>query len=84
MRASPRVPVVLAYRLRRWPERLPDALRTAGVLRALSVMSSRPVSREWIDRHANLRTAAVDELLELLVARGELDVVDTSKFAPSS
>jgi hypothetical protein len=55
---------------------------TADVLRALSHMSTRPVSRDWIQRHSRLKSAALDQFLALLVARGELDVVDTSRFAP--
>jgi hypothetical protein len=74
----------LVYRLRQWPEHLPDPLRTADVLRALSVMSHRPVNREWIVRNSKLKPATLDQLLELLVLHGDVDVVDTSKFPVSS
>ena len=47
----------LVYRLRHWPDELPGALHTVDVLRALSVMSNRPVSREWIARTAKLKPA---------------------------
>jgi hypothetical protein len=67
------------YRLRHWPE-LPGPMHTADVLGALSVMSSRPVNRDWILRHCKLKPAALDELLRLLVARGDLEVVDTSNY----
>lgn len=79
LRASP-VASSLVYRLRHWPEQLPATLHTVDVLRALSVMSNRPVNREWIARTSKLKPAGLDQLLDLLVERGEVDVVDTSKF----
>jgi hypothetical protein len=69
----------LVYRLRQWPD-LPDRMRTADVLRALSVMSNRPVNREWLLRRVKLKARAVDELLAMLVTHGHVEVVDTSKF----
>jgi hypothetical protein len=69
----------LVYRLRQWPD-LPDRMRTADVLRALSVMSNRPVNREWLLRRVKLKARAVDELLAMLVTHGDVEVVDTSKF----
>ena len=79
--AAPGAPT-LAYRLRQWPAGLPAPFYTADVLRVLSMMSIRPVSREWLQRHVKLQPRALDQLLDLLVQRGELDVVDTSTFAP--
>jgi hypothetical protein len=69
------------YRLRHWPD-LPPQLHTADVLGALSVMSSRAVSRSWILRHSKLGPDALDNLLALLSARGDLEVIDTSKYPP--
>ena len=69
-----------AYRLRHWPEHVPGPLHTVEVLRALSVMSHRPVTREWLLRQSKLKPRMLDELLDLLSARGDLEVLDTSKF----
>ena len=69
----------LVYRLRHWPE-LPENLHTADVLRALSVMSSRPVNRQWILRHSRLKPQVLDRLLARLAESGDLEVLDTSKF----
>lgn len=82
LRAPPPAVTALVYRLRQWPGHLPAPLYTASVLRVLSLMSTRPVSRDWIQRHSGLKAGALDQFLDLLVARGELDVVDTSAFAP--
>lgn len=69
----------LIYRLRHWPE-LPSQVRTAGVLRALSVMSNRPVNRHWILANSKLRSRDVDRLLARLVEQGAVEVIDGSKF----
>ncbi|HUR89160.1 MAG TPA: hypothetical protein VMZ74_08740 [Ramlibacter sp.] len=69
-----------AYRLRHWPDDIPGSFHTADVLRALSVMSHRPVTREWLLRQSNLKPRVLDGLLDLLVARGDLEVLDTSKY----
>src|SRR3712207_3195835 len=62
--ATPDVPGELIYRLKHWP-RLPSAMRTAEVLRLLSVMSSRPLRRSWI-----LECTRLDEKrLDLLTRR---------------
>lgn len=74
----------LVYRLRHWPDHLPASLRTADVLKALSLMSNRPVNREWILRNSRLKAAAIDRLLDLLVANDDVDVVDTSRFCASA
>jgi hypothetical protein len=81
LRATQPAPVGLVYRLRQWPEHLPPTLRTANVLQALSLMSNRPVNRDWMVRHSTIKPAALDELLDILVSRGHVDVVDTSKFS---
>jgi len=69
----------LVYRLRHWPE-LPSAARTADVLRLLSVMSHRPVNRRWMIAHSRLEATRIDTLLQRLVARGEVEVIDPSHF----
>jgi hypothetical protein len=79
MREEPSPQPGLVYRLRQWPD-LPERMRTADVLRALSVMSNRPVNREWLLRRVKLKARAVDELLAMLVTHGDVEVVDTSKF----
>ena len=70
----------LIYRLKHWP-RLPQAMRTADVLRALSMMSNRPVNRRWIIANSRMDAGQVDRLLRRLVDQGAVGVVDCSKFA---
>jgi hypothetical protein len=67
----------LTYRLKFWPE-LPSRDRTADVFRALSVMSTRPINRDWILAHSKLRAEHVDHLLRRLVGEGAVEVVDRS------
>ena len=69
----------LVYRLRVWPV-LPPALRTAPVLRLLSLMSNRPVNRHWMLNHTRLPAEAVDALLQRLVEQQAVEVIDTSRF----
>lgn len=69
----------LVYRLREWPV-LPASLRTAPVLRLLSLMSNRPVNRHWMSTHAQLPAAKIDALLQRLVAQNAVDVIDTSVY----
>lgn len=69
----------LVYRLKHWPE-LPSRIRTADVLRALSVMSSRPINRHWILAHSKLRAEDVDSLLARLVAQDAVEVIDGSRL----
>lgn len=68
----------LIYRLRQWPD-LPPSLRTARVLRLLSVMSSRRVNRHWMIRQSG-KPAEVDALLALLVAGDWVEVIDPQRF----
>jgi hypothetical protein len=72
----------LIYRLTRWPD-LPSQTKTAGVLRALSVMTSRPVNRTWIIATSKLRPEQVDRLLQRLVDEEAVQVIDGSKFPPA-
>ena len=72
----------LIYRLRQWPHLTPSQ-KTVDVLRTLSVMSSRPVNRHWILSKSGLPAREVDRLLSSLVARGDVEVIDPRRFAPS-
>lgn len=69
----------MIYRLKQWPD-LPTRTRTADVLRALSMMSTRPVNRHWLLTHSKLQAHQVDQLLERLVAQGAVEVVDGAKY----
>jgi hypothetical protein len=69
----------LIYRLKHWPD-LPSQVRTADVLRALSVMSNRPVNRHWILSNSKLQARDVDRLLARLVEQDAVEVIDGSKF----
>ncbi|NPC57004.1 hypothetical protein [Caenimonas soli] len=73
----------LVYRLRTWPD-WPAAIKTAGVLRTLSVMSHRPVNRSWLLSHSKLPARQIDRLLQRLVDEGAVEVIDTSKYGPDS
>ncbi len=67
------------YRLRHWPT-LPSAMRTADVLRLLSLMSSRPVSRHWMLTYAKLPERRLDVLLDRLAAQGALEEINPASF----
>ena len=67
------------YRLRRWPN-LPSSMRTADVLRLLSLMSNRPVNRSWMLSKGKLPEKRLDRLLQRLSAQGALEVVDPASF----
>ena len=73
----------LIYRLKYWP-RLPSATRTAEVLRLLSMMSHRPVNRRWMLSHTRMGAASMDRLLQGLIDRGAVEVIDTSRFEAGS
>jgi hypothetical protein len=70
----------LIFRLRAWP-RLPESGRTAEVYRMLSVMSSRPVNRQWLLGRFRLAPQQLDALLHQLVAQGSVEVIDPAGFA---
>ena len=72
----------LIYRLKSWPE-LPSFIKTAGLLRTLSVMSQRPVNRRWILATSKMRSSQVDHLLRRLVKEGAVEVIDGSCFPPA-
>ncbi|HWI82221.1 hypothetical protein [Ramlibacter sp.] len=69
----------MVYRLKHWPD-LPSASRTADIYRVLSMMSHRPVTRRWMSTHTKLELAQIDQLLTLLVRRGDVEVIDTATF----
>lgn len=70
----------LIYRLKSWPE-LPETGRTADIYRIFSVMSSRPVSRQWILARSRMAPHRLDQLLLMLESEGVLEVIDPSRFA---
>lgn len=70
----------LIYRLRSWPE-LPEIGRTADIYRIFSVMSQRPVNRQWILARSRMAPEQLDQLLLMLEAEGVLEVIDPRRFA---
>ena len=79
--SQPPQPGELIYRLKHWPA-LPDRLKTADVLRTLSVMSNRPVNRRWILAHSRLKADQVDDLLRRLADENAVSIIDTASFRP--
>ena len=77
--AEPDVPGDLIYRLKHWPE-LPGSLRTAEVLRLVSLLSSRPLRRSWILSRTRLDEKRLDRLVARLSAQQALDVLDPSRL----
>ena len=67
------------YRLRHWPD-LPQSQRIAPVYKALSLMSTRPVNREWFVKHGRMKPLQVQRLIDMLLAQGAVEVVDVSGF----
>ena len=70
----------LIFRLKAWPE-LGDSERTAEIYRILSVMSSQPVSRQWLQARCTMPVQELDKLLRDLAAQGALEVIDPARFA---
>ena len=70
----------LIFRLKAWPS-LPEAGRTAEIYRMLSVMSSQPVSRQWLLSRCTMAPGQLDALLLKLMDDGALEVIDPSRFA---
>ena len=77
--AEPDLPGDLIYRLKHWPE-LPGSLRTAEVLRLVSLMSSRPLRRSWILDRTRMNEQRLDLLLRRLTAQKAVDVLDPSRL----
>jgi hypothetical protein len=69
----------LIYRLRAWPE-LAESRRTADLYQVLSVMSNRPVTRQWIALRMRCTPEQVDALLRPLIESGAVDVIDPARF----
>jgi hypothetical protein len=79
--SGPAVPAAdLIFRLKAWPQ-LPEAGRTAEVYRMLSVMSSRPVNRQWLLARCRMAPKQLDTLLMKLAAEGSLEVINPARFA---
>ena len=72
----------LIYRLKAWPE-VTEPGRTADVYRMLSVMSSRPVNRQWILTRTRMDPQKLEILLRKWVSEGAIEVIDPSRFSPS-
>ncbi len=70
----------LIFRMRAWPQ-LPEHGRTADVYRMLSVMSNRPVNREWLLARCRMAPQQLDALLQHLIAEGSVEVIDPARFA---
>jgi hypothetical protein len=60
----------VGYQLARWPD-LPGIPRTAALLRALSVMSHRPVTIAWFAKQIGWDAGRAHEFLERLANAGE-------------
>jgi hypothetical protein len=73
----------LIYRLRSWPH-LAEAGRRAEIYRMLSVMSHRPVNRQWVLSQVRMEPRHVDQLLGQLVKAGAVEVIDPSGFGPEA
>jgi hypothetical protein len=72
----------LIYRLRAWPE-LAESRRKAEIYQVLSVMSNRPVTRQWIALRMHMEPAQVDTLLRPLIASGAIEAIDPARFGIS-
>lgn len=66
------------YRLLKWPD-LPDALHTADVMGALSVMTQRPVTAYWFADRVKWQTWKTIEFLEGLCISGDACQVTGAK-----
>lgn len=74
-------PTGLIYRLRHWPE-LPPSMRIAAVLKLLSLMCSRPVSRSWMNSHSRVPHQRLVALLRLLEDQDALEIINPASFPP--
>lgn len=81
--AEPRTDDGLIYRLKHWPS-LPSPIRTAEVLRLLSVMSHRAVNRRWMLAHSKLEDSQLEALLRRLIAKGDVEVIDVRSLKPAA
>ena len=69
----------LIYRLKAWPVETEPG-RTAEIYRMLSVMSSRPVNRQWVLTRTRMDRSQLEALLRKWVAEGAIEVIDPSRF----
>lgn len=65
-------PPAVAYRLRAWPD-LPVDMCTAPVFRTLSHVGGTPFSARWFAAHTSVPERMVQDFLEQLVVRGEVE-----------
>jgi len=79
-RPAPLSDADLIFRLKAWPQ-LPESGRTAEIYRILSVMSSQPVNRQWLQARCRMAPQDLDQLLQRLAADGALEVIDPARFA---
>ena len=70
----------LIYKMKAWPQ-LPESGRTAEIYRMLSVMSSRPVNRQWLLARSRMQPHQLDQLMHRLVADGAIEVIDPARFS---
>ena len=70
----------LIYRLKSWPK-LPEAGRNLEIYRLLSVMSSRPVTRQWIKERCRMDAHQLESLLQRFIRDGALEIIDPARFA---
>jgi hypothetical protein len=73
-----------AYRLLTWPK-LRQAYRTAPIYRALSVMTTRPVSVAWFSRCSGLPADQAQSIVSWLVSQGyaqELTLAGSDRGTP--
>jgi hypothetical protein len=83
-RSSSRVPGAdLIYRLKSWPE-LTEAGRTLEIYQMLSVMSSRPVNRQWVLTRTRMERSKLEALLRQWVAEGAIEVIDPTRYSGSA
>ena len=68
------------FRMKSWPQ-LPESGRTAEIYQMLSVMSSQPVNRRWLQHRCRMAPKDLDKLLVQLVRDGALEVIDPASYA---
>lgn len=67
-----------AYRLRAWPA-LRWADKTAPIYRALSVMSTRPVSVAWFAKRSGISTHRAQEIVDWLMVHDYAEAIALDK-----
>jgi hypothetical protein len=69
----------LIYRLKAWPQ-VPESGRTAEIYRMLSVMSNRPVNRQWILTRTRMEPQQLEALIRRWIDEGAIEVIDPARF----